>query len=73
MKKNTDTRRLSVFAHRFVERRYSEKVKGCLSCNGSIYHGKESELVLALQIGKVAGKVIGLLDDIVLRHITQCG
>ena len=37
-----------------------------------MYHGKESELVLALQSEKLLEKVIGLLDDIVFG-ISQCG
>lgn len=35
------------------------------------YHGKESEAVIALQSEKLLEKVIGLLDDSVLRHVVM--
>ncbi len=56
------------FAHRFVEREiFPEEVQRMLVLQWfDMYHGKESELVLALQSEKLLEKVIGLLDDIVL-------
>lgn len=35
------------------------------------YHGKESDAVIALQSEKLLEKVIGLLDDSVLRHVVM--
>lgn len=70
--KNTDTRRLSVLHTVLSKGDIPEEVQRMLVLQWfDMYHGKESELVLALQSEKLLEKVIGLLDDIVLRHIAM--
>lgn len=69
---NSDAQRLSVLYTVLLKWDIPEEVQRMLVLQWfDTCHGKESELVTALQSEKLLAKAIGLLDDRVLRHIAM--
>lgn len=69
---NSDTQRLSVLHTVLSSRDISKEAKRMLVLQWfDMYHNKENELVTALQSEKLLEKVVGLLDDRVLRHMVM--
>lgn len=69
---SSDAQRLSVLHTVLSKGDIPEEVRRMLVLQWlDTYHGKENEAVIALQSEKLLGKVIGLLDDSVLRHVVM--
>ena len=69
---SSDVQRLSVLHTVLSKGDIPEEVRRMLVLQWlDTYHGKENEAVIALRSEKLQGKVIGLLDDSVLRHVVM--